>query len=233
MAKNIIINKTPKDTKLILKLNNNENIASHLKTFYNEENEKLKNLPLKVYNKNVPKSMNNNLQNSFIFKKNSINDFSNLSPEQNMSKYKPNSIIIDQFEKNIYSKVYNSRSINPKITNNKKENVVRERTNRLYTEVDVLYQNQATNTNLKNKQKINSKSTSNDSSIGRNVDKLGNRLFSLKKVSVNKQLNTSNYNDKIKNEHFACYTINNPILVQEKLKKFCNSYNMTYKEVDY
>lgn len=227
----MIINNLNNDKKIPSKGNQAELSNSTFKSnFFNDD--KFKN-PLKAYNKNVPNSTKNNLQINFVLKNSRkstiVNKSSYISPERNLSKYKPDVIIIDNQE----IKHLNTRSATPKINNN--NNNQKKSDNANSSNISYNYNNLVLQTEVvKNipytKKNIISKSIGKDSGNIK-FEKLEDKMFPLKKIVNNKNLDVSSYLEKLKKADFSCCTINSMSIAQEKLQKLCLSKNMNMKEV--
>lgn len=173
---------------------------------------------MKLYNKNVPIYTKNNFTTNIVVK-NQNNSKTN-SPEKNLSKYKPESKIIDQRD---------SRSITPKLNNQLKniDNLKSTTTNQQNYYNQILFTETA---------KYNSKTNSNSSSKDTKkfkIDKINDKLFPIKKIVNNKNLDATSYLDKIKKSDFSCCSISNISYTQEKLYKYCYSKNISIREVLY
>jgi len=195
--------------------------------FFNEE--KFKN-PLKVYNKNVPNSTKSNLQINFLVKNTKKSHFekksSHISPERNLTKYKPDVIIIDNQE----VKHLNARSATPKINNNQKKSDNIKTINNSHNYNNLVLQTEVGKNISFTGQNIISKSISRDNANFK-FEKLEDKLFPIKKIVNNKNLDVSSYLEKLRKADFSCCTISSMSIAQEKLQKFCLSKNITIKEV--
>jgi hypothetical protein len=225
----LIINNINNENKSSSKGNNQADFSSTTfkSNFFNEE--KFKN-PLKVYNKNVPNPTKSNLQINFVLKNNKkthiVNKSSHISPERNLTKYKPDVIIIDNQE----VKHLNARSATPKINNNLKKSENIKTINNSHNYNNIVLQTEVGKNISFTKQNIISKSISRENANFK-FEKLEEKLFPIKKIVNNKNLDVSSYLEKLKKADFSCCTISSMSIAQEKLQKFCISKNMTIKEV--